>query len=134
MIKEIKINSGKNVVSNVCDQEGVVSQDLIMLISTLEKCVGQYCLVIDIMENNSYLERKQRAYDLSQMLNDLTKRELEVLRLAIKGFSNKEISDCLSISLETVKSHRKKIVSKVGIRKVNDLKDIMLRANLAKVI
>ena len=37
--------------------------------------------------------------------NELTSREFEVLRLIVKGKSNKEIGDQLGISEGTVKSH-----------------------------
>ena len=134
MIKEIKINCGKNVAWGVANPEGLASNDLVSLISKLDQCVEQYCIVIDVVENNYYSNCKQYANNFIRLLTELTKRESEILRLAIQGLSNKEICDNLCISLETVKSHRKKIVSKIGIRKINDFKDIMLKANLVKVI
>jgi len=45
----------------------------------------------------------------------LSKREKEVLSLVAQGLMNKEIADRLNISLTTVISHRKHIVSKLGI-------------------
>ena len=42
----------------------------------------------------------------------LTDRELEVLELLCEGFSNKEISKKLSISVYTVKDHIKHIMEK----------------------
>lgn len=44
---------------------------------------------------------------------DLTPRELEVLNLIAVGASNQEISDQLSISLHTTKSHVRSILSKL---------------------
>ena len=44
----------------------------------------------------------------------LSKREKEVLRLIFDGCTNKEIANKLFISFETVKSHRKHILSKTG--------------------
>jgi len=46
----------------------------------------------------------------------LTKRELEVYKLIIKGFTNKEVSDQLNISISTVKTHLINIYSKLEIR------------------
>lgn len=126
MIKEIRFMSGQKLVSDICTGDGIARIDLNSVITTLDTCVEQYCLVIDIVENKSYVERKQHASRLKELLNQLTKRESQILKLAILGYSNKSISESLCISLETVKSHRKKIVSKIGIRKVNDLKDILL--------
>ena len=46
--------------------------------------------------------------------DDLTEREVEVLRQVASGSANKIIADKLAISEETVKAHMKKILSKLG--------------------
>ena len=51
----------------------------------------------------------------------LSRREIEVLILVVKGFINKEIADKLNISLPTVISHRKNITEKLGIKSVSAL-------------
>lgn len=58
-----------------------------------------------------YLERnpEQEADDL------LTPREREVLTLIAKGFTNSEIADKLTISVNTVKTHRSSIYDKLDI-------------------
>ena len=58
----------------------------------------------------------------------------EVLRLAIDGLSNIDISEKLCISRETVKSHRKNILSKVGVSKVNDLKHMLFKTTAVQEI
>jgi DNA-binding CsgD family transcriptional regulator len=45
---------------------------------------------------------------------DLTKRELEILKLVRDGFLSKEISDKLSISVHTVNTHRQRFLEKLG--------------------
>lgn len=45
---------------------------------------------------------------------DLTPRELDVLRLVVGAFSNKEIAQTLSLSKETVKHHIHNILDKTG--------------------
>lgn len=52
---------------------------------------------------------------------DLSQRELDVLRLVSLGFLNKEVADKLNISLNTVLSHRKNITAKLGIKTVSGL-------------
>ena len=52
---------------------------------------------------------------------ELTSREIDVLQLIVKGITNQEIADKLSISLNTVLSHRKNITSKLGIKTVSGL-------------
>ncbi|MGA2403339.1 MAG: response regulator transcription factor [Syntrophobacteraceae bacterium] len=46
----------------------------------------------------------------------LTQREKDILKAIIHGQSNKEISDALFISIETVKSHIKSIYQKLQVR------------------
>jgi DNA-binding NarL/FixJ family response regulator len=51
----------------------------------------------------------------------LTDREKSVLKLLLKGMSNKEVADTLVISPHTVITHRKNIVEKTGIRSLSGL-------------
>lgn len=46
---------------------------------------------------------------------ELTTREIEVLRLIVQGFSNKEIGNHLHISEATVKTHINNLLSKLGV-------------------
>lgn len=54
-------------------------------------------------------------------LDTLSARELDVLKLLVKGLSNKEVSDKLFISTHTVISHRKNITQKLNIKSVAGL-------------
>ena len=45
----------------------------------------------------------------------MSQRQLEILNLVAKGFSNKEIADILGVSLETIKDHIKKILVRMGV-------------------
>jgi DNA-binding CsgD family transcriptional regulator len=47
-------------------------------------------------------------------LDDLSQREVEVLRLLIAGRSNRDIADTLYISLNTVATHVRNILTKTG--------------------
>ena len=49
------------------------------------------------------------------MLPELTNRENEVLEQIAYGFTNKEISDNLSISESTVENHIHNIYTKLGV-------------------
>ena len=49
--------------------------------------------------------------------NPLSQRELEVLQLIALGNSNLEIADLLFISLHTVKTHARRIHSKLGVER-----------------
>lgn len=47
----------------------------------------------------------------------LTPREFEVVRLAVRGFSNKEIARTLDISHHTVSTHIRQIFCKLGLKR-----------------
>jgi DNA-binding NarL/FixJ family response regulator len=51
----------------------------------------------------------------------LSDREAEVMVLIVRGYINKEIADKLNIGLTTVISHRKNIMTKLGLRSVSAL-------------
>jgi DNA-binding CsgD family transcriptional regulator len=50
------------------------------------------------------------------MTNDLSSRELHIIRLIAKGMTDKEISEKLNISIHTTKTHRKRIIHKLGLK------------------
>lgn len=52
----------------------------------------------------------------SELVEPLSQRELEVLRLIARGFSNREIGKQLFLSLNTVKGHNQKIYSKLQVK------------------
>jgi LuxR family maltose regulon positive regulatory protein len=52
----------------------------------------------------------------SEMVEPLSERELEVLRLVAKGLSNREISLRLFLALNTVKGHNQKIFNKLQVQ------------------
>ncbi len=52
---------------------------------------------------------------------DLSPREVDVLRLMVRGLINKEIARILSISMTTVITHRQRIQEKTGIRSLSGL-------------
>jgi DNA-binding NarL/FixJ family response regulator len=56
------------------------------------------------------------ASELAEHLSEdqLTPRELEVLRIAAQGRSNKEIGADLQVSEDTIKAHMKSILAKLG--------------------
>jgi len=57
------------------------------------------------------------ALDSSPAAEQLSTREMAVLRLIAQGCSNQEISDQLFISLHTVKTHASHINSKLGVER-----------------
>jgi DNA-binding CsgD family transcriptional regulator len=69
------------------------------------------------------------AGTLAPKLN-LTRRELDVLRLVSEGLSDKEIAGNLQISVNTVRSHLDRIGEKTGLRKRSELTRLAIGLHL----
>ncbi|HVR63198.1 MAG TPA: response regulator transcription factor [Polyangia bacterium] len=53
--------------------------------------------------------------------SDLSRREGEIFRLVVEGWSSKEIARRLCISIKTVETHRSNINRKLSVRRTTDL-------------
>lgn len=60
----------------------------------------------------------------------LSYRELEILSHMVNGMANKEIADAVCLSLDTVKTHLKKIYKKLGVDSRSQAIKIALQENL----
>lgn len=67
----------------------------------------------------------------SPLVNDLTKREKEIIKLVCKGLSNTEIGEKLFISHKTVDTHRTNIMRKLGVHNAISLVRFALRNHLS---
>jgi DNA-binding NarL/FixJ family response regulator len=59
---------------------------------------------------------QNEALSVNEIISSITTRELEILNLIGKEKSGKEISDLLSISANTVESHRKNLMKKLNAK------------------
>jgi len=59
----------------------------------------------------------ERDIALSRLAPELTARQIEVLRLASRGFTNLDIANILGISPNSVKDHMKLIFQRLGVSK-----------------
>ena len=111
-----------------------------IVLTTLDEQASQMsdfrCLRITLPEKQlvkAFIALEQSAHPNGHHMNglptqktssshkQLSTRELDVLRLIVKGYINKEIADKLNISLPTVITHRKKIMEKLAAKSVSTL-------------
>jgi DNA-binding NarL/FixJ family response regulator len=72
-----------------------------------------------LMESSMYtrvLDRFSKVIQRQEFANDLTRRELDVLKLLADGASNKIIAEKLFISIKTVKTHITHIFEKLDVK------------------
>jgi DNA-binding NarL/FixJ family response regulator len=61
---------------------------------------------------------------------ELSARETEVLKLLVKGMNTKSIAQVLCISKNTVDTHRRRILDKMGCENITELTRLALREGL----
>jgi len=69
------------------------------------------------------IQKQSFTPDISQspLLNELTRREIEIIKLVSKGFSNNEIGKELFISPRTADTHRTNIMRKLDLHNVAEI-------------
>ena len=68
--------------------------------------------------------------DNKKVFEILSKREVEILTLICKEYSNAEIAEKLFLSISTVETHRKNLISKLGVNNTVGLVKFALKNNL----
>jgi DNA-binding NarL/FixJ family response regulator len=63
---------------------------------------------------------------------DLTPRELEVVKLIAEAYTNRQIADALKLSEKTVESHRGNVLGKLGMRDRVELVRYAIRRGLVE--
>jgi DNA-binding NarL/FixJ family response regulator len=120
-------NSG-DVIKEVIKYEIHGFLDKTVTSEEFKKCI------IHVQNDKKYLSYESKhdnfIKDKYEMFKDLTERELDVLKLLVKGMTNKQISDNLCISILTVQTHRKNMYQKLQLKGVNELVAFAYENNL----
>ncbi|MDM1549789.1 response regulator [Empedobacter falsenii] len=82
--------------------------------------------IIQNFSNKNNIENR----NMSEILDSITNRELEVIKLICDGCNSKEISNKLFISFNTVETHRKRIFQKLQIKNSIGLIRFAIKHNL----
>ncbi len=67
------------------------------------------------MMRNLLTETKTTQIPVGQVVEPLTSREIEVLRLVVQGYTNNQIANLLCISVRTVEYHRANLMGKLNL-------------------
>ncbi|MEZ5353207.1 MAG: response regulator transcription factor [Bryobacteraceae bacterium] len=74
-----------------------------------------------------------QASPSSPLIEGLSRREVQVLRLVAEGKSSKEIASILALELETVRSYRKTMMKKLGVNNAASLTKLAVAAGLTAI-
>lgn len=120
LIKHISGNFNENLCYGVIFSVDTLLDDLIKHNRMREKILKP--MVLELEEDGIADWQEIVSSEIPKTKeNQLSAREIDVLKLVASGFLNKEVADKLNISLNTVLSHRKNISAKLGIKTVSGL-------------
>ena len=78
------------------------------------------------------LAARRETSHLRQRLSSLTPRERETMELVIGGLLNKQVADALGVSEIMAKTHKRKVMDKMGARSLPDLVRYAERLQIAR--
>lgn len=85
-----------------------------------------------IVEKEVYIEKTEPFVLNTSLISqlELSKRELEILGLMAKGYSNQEIAATIFVSLSTVKTHIQNLFEKLDVKRRTQAVEKAKRLNL----
>lgn len=78
-------------------------------------------------------EKKNNSIHNALLFSELTAREKEILGYICDGKNTREISEDLFISLHTVETHRRKILTKLGVKNTASMVKVAIKSNLVAI-
>jgi len=92
-----------------------------------------YCakIVDTLMNNSEAIAPNTENSTVSCVGLNVSDREIEIIKLIAEGYSNKQIADLIFLSPHTINTHRKNIMSKIG---VNNTAGIVVYAVKERII
>lgn len=120
LIKQLKNSGIQGYLENNCDFEN--------LVYTIKKVNAGNHQTYD----NRPHHKKELSYrpEISGNGIYLTTREIQVLKLISEGYTNSEVGQQLSISVQTVDTHRKRLIEKLKVRNSAELVSKAVRQGL----
>jgi RNA polymerase sigma factor (sigma-70 family) len=76
------------------------------------------------------LEKEIQRTQVRAILKALTPREQEVTWYTARGYTNRQIAETLVVSIETVKTHVRHVLEKLGVRSKADLRLLLLNLGI----
>jgi len=130
-LDEQYINSCMEAGVNGYIHKGADQEELIDGVKKVMEGISFYSKdVRDVMVNNYITSLKKKKKQLAQPKISLTKRELEVVKLIMKGYTSNQIAEELFISNRTVDTHRANLMQKLDVKNSIELINKVTEENL----
>lgn len=117
--EEFVINAVKAGVNGYLSKDAS-KEELLEAIKIINQGGECYSKLVSDSFLKSYVKKYKTEHNLLEN-KTLTQRELEILKLASGGLSNKEIADKLFISIKTVDCHKNNIVQKLKLKNTAEM-------------
>lgn len=108
-------------------------KELIEAIYTLRNGFDYFTSSISQMVLNQYINKLGTPEDKNEGLSSLSERQIEVLKLWGKSYSNQEIADELFISVRTVEAHKNQIMQKLQLKSMVELVKFSIKNNIIEI-
>ena len=98
------------------------SNEIIDAINTIAKDEDYFSETVANIILKSYIKNIKSGEEISEKKpRNLTRREIQILKLVGQGLTNQQIADGLFISIRTVNAHKNHIMQKLGLKTTADL-------------
>ncbi|MDA3879673.1 MAG: response regulator transcription factor [Prolixibacteraceae bacterium] len=108
-------------------------RDLIEAIYTLRNGFDYFNNSINQVVLNQYIHDYDTDPVKQNDIGNLSERQIEILKLWGKSYSNQEIADELFISVRTVESHKNHIMQKLKLKSTVDLVKFSIKNNIIEI-
>jgi len=102
--------------------------ELVEALETVHNGGSYFSKDIDIISESDF--RSTITLEDKKVEDILSKREIEVLRMVCREYSNAEIAEKLYLSVSTVETHRKNLIAKLGVNNTVGLVKFALKNKL----
>jgi two-component system invasion response regulator UvrY len=80
--------------------------------------------LVQKMSDDFLLSRTENPFDR------LSQREMEVCSFLIKGYALTDIADIMQLHKSTIGTHRSRIMEKIGVKKIFELRELAIQFNI----
>lgn len=108
-------------------------EELVEAIRTVADSREYFSPVISEIMLKSYIQKAKAKNADARDLTELSKREIEILKMLAEGYPNSEIAEKLFISIRTVESHKSHIMQKLMIHTNVELVKFAIRNKLIEI-